>query len=117
MRNDDVRTDLGKIKIHSNVISSIASIAACEISGVKRMGKNLKTLFFDLLGKKNGSAIKIDIDKSGQVTLEIPLIVKYGFNIPDISGKVQDNVRNSLEKFTNLSIKDINIKIKNVVKE
>jgi uncharacterized alkaline shock family protein YloU len=44
----------------------------------------------------------------------VPLIIKYGFNIPEIASKVQENVRNALEKMTNLSIKDIHINIQSI---
>ena len=35
MQREESRTDLGAIRIHKNVIASIASIAAIEIEGVK----------------------------------------------------------------------------------
>ena len=33
-------------------------------------------------------AIKVEINKSEEVRVEIPVIIKYGFNIPDIANKV-----------------------------
>ena len=59
-------------------------------------------------------AIKVDIDKNDEIRLEVPLVIKYGFNIPDIANKAQENIRNSLEKMTNLSIKYININIQSI---
>jgi uncharacterized alkaline shock family protein YloU len=60
------------------------------------------------------AAIKVEIDKNEEVKVEIPLVIKYGFNIPDIANKVQENVRNALEKMTNLSIKDIDINVQGI---
>lgn len=108
---EESRTDLGTIRIHKNVIASIASLAAGEIEGVKRVGGDFKSGLLELIGKKSLFAIKVDIDKNSEVKIEIPLVIKYGFNIPDIANKVQENVRNSLEKMTNLSIRDININV------
>ncbi|MDD5730428.1 MAG: Asp23/Gls24 family envelope stress response protein [Candidatus Omnitrophica bacterium] len=108
MIEEESRTDLGTISIHNNVISSLASIAAQEIEGVKEVSKHARIGFLELTGKKP-SVIKVNVDQAGQVTLEIPLTVKYGYNIPDIANKVQENVRNALEKATNLSVKNINI--------
>jgi len=105
------RTDLGVIKIHKNVIASIASLAACEIEGVKRIGGTFKSGILELLGKRALSAIKVEIDKNDEIRVGIPLVIKYDFNIPDISTRVQDNVRQALEKMTNLSVKDININV------
>lgn len=114
MHRDESRTDLGTIRIHKNVIASIASLAAVEIEGIKRVGGDFKSGLLELIGKKYLSAIKVEINKNEEVSLEIPLVIKYGFNIPDIASKVQENVRNALEKMTNLSVRDININVQGI---
>jgi len=108
MHKEESQTDLGNIKIHKNVIASIASIAAVEIEGVKRIGGDFRSGILELIGKKSLMAIKVDIDKNDEIRLEVPLVIKYGFNIPDIANKAQENISNALEKMTNLSIKYIN---------
>ena len=110
-RQDDSRTDLGLIRIHNNAIAQTASIASLEIEGVKRVGKNLKSNIMEFFGKKGTTAIKVEINKNEEVKVGIPLIIKYGFNIPEVSNKVQENVRQSLEKMTNLSIKEVDINV------
>lgn len=114
MQKDESRTELGTVRIYKNVIASIAAISALEIEGVKRIGGDLKSAILDSLGRKTVSAIKVDFDKANYVKLEIPLIIKYGFNIPDIASRVQENIRNALEKMTSLSIKDININVQGI---
>ncbi len=114
MHREESRTDLGTIKIHKNVIASIASIAAVEIEGVKRIGSDLKSGLYELMGKKSLAAIKVEIDRNEEVRIDIPLIIKYGFNIPDISSRVQENVHNAMEKMTNLLIKDINVSVQGI---
>lgn len=115
MHREESQSDLGIISIHNNVIASVAFIAASEIEGVKRIGSNFKSGLFELLGKES-SAIRVFIDKRSQVSLEIPLITKYGYSIPEVSNKAQENIRNAIEKMTNLSVKDINIIIQGVEK-
>ncbi len=114
MNKEESRTDLGTIKIHKNVIASIAGVAAAEVEGVKRVGGGLKSGLMELMGQKSSGYVGINFDKSGDVSLEIPLIIKYGFHIPDIAGQVQENVRQALEKMTDLSVKDININIQGI---
>jgi len=46
--------------------------------------------------------------------VEIPLIIKYGYNIPEIANRVQENVRLALEKMSNLSIKEINVNVQGI---
>ena len=117
MHSDESRTDLGSIRIHKNVIASIASVAAVEIEGVKRVGTNLRSGVLELIGRKSLSAIKVEINKHEEVKVDIPLIIKYGFNIPEVANRVQENVRGALEKMTNLSIKDINVNVQGIEKE
>jgi len=114
MNRDEGRNELGVVRIHNNVISSISSIAAVEIEGVKCIGKDLKSGLFEFLGQKSSSAIKVEISKNEEVKVDIPLVVKYGYNIPEVASRVQENVRAALERMSNLSIKDININVRGI---
>lgn len=114
MSRDESRNDLGALKIHKNVVSSISSIAATEIEGVKSVAKDLKSSLLEVFGRRSSSAIKVDISKNEEVKIQIPLIIRYGYNIPDVAGRVQENVRAALERMSNLSIKDINIIVRGI---
>lgn len=116
MHKEESRTDLGTIRIHDNVIASIASLAATEIEGVKGVEKNFKSTIAELISKKKAVAIKVEKDSNGEITIDVPLIVKYGYNIPEVANKVQESIRQALEKMTNLSIKDINIVVQGIEK-
>jgi len=116
MQKEESRTDLGTISIHKNVIASVASLAACEIEGVKRIGGDFKTGLLELVGKKAYFAIKVQIDKNEEVNVDIPLVIKYGYNIPEVANKVQENVRRALEKMTDVLIKDIDISVQGIEK-
>lgn len=115
-QNEESNTDLGKIRIHKNVVASIASLAATEIEGVKRIGGDFKSGILEMIGKKTSIAIRVEFDKNDEVRIEIPLVIRYGFNVPEVAGKVQENVRNALEKMTNLSVKDVNVNVQCIEK-
>ncbi|MCM8799560.1 MAG: Asp23/Gls24 family envelope stress response protein [Candidatus Omnitrophica bacterium] len=108
----EAKMELGLVKIHKSVISSIASLAAMEVEGVKKIGKN--NVFGELLKGKPYRNIKVIIDKNGEIKLNIPLIIKYGFNIPEVALQVQNNVRLALQNMVNLEAKEINIDIKGI---
>ncbi len=114
---EEARTELGIVKIHKNVISNIASIASLDVEGVKDIGRNFRNRIQGLFSKKRFSAIRVEFDKNGQVTLDIPLIIKYGYNIPEVAAKTQENVQNALEKMTTLMIRDINISVQGIERE
>lgn len=116
MREDE-KSGLGLIKIHNNVIASISYLATLEADGVSRICDDLKSLTLNLIGKKTKSgAIDVRSEKDDSVTIVIPLIVKYGYNIPETALKVQDKVKTAVEEATDLSPKEIIIKIKGVEK-
>lgn len=111
MHNEESHTALGTIRIHRDVIASIASLAASETEGVKSIAKDFKSGVLEMLGRKPLSSVKVEIEKNEEVRIEIPVIIKYGFNVPEVANKIQDNIRNRLEKMTDLSVKDINVNV------
>lgn len=114
MHKEESRSDLGAIKIHKNVVASIAAIAAMEIEGVKRIGMDIKSGLMELIGKKSFSSIKVEFDKHEEVKVTIPVVIKYGFNVPDVASRVQENARLALERMTSLSLKEINISVQGI---
>jgi len=116
MDNKDSNTDLGSVRIHKDVIASVASIASLEIDGVKKIGSDLKSSIYELLGKKQHGGIKVEIDSNNEVKLNMPLVVKFGYNVTEVARNVQDNIQQALEKMTSLTIKEININIQKIEK-
>jgi uncharacterized alkaline shock family protein YloU len=114
MHKEESRTDLGTIRIHRNVIASIAALAAGEIEGVKRVGGDFKSGLLQMVGQKPLAAIRVEFNKNEEVEVDVPLVIKFGHNIPDIANKVQENVRANIEKMTSLSVKDINVNIQSI---
>jgi len=112
--NKYTKTELGEIKIHSNVFASIANEATKQVLGVVRISGNWRTYLLELLGIRHASAIKIELDKNNEATIIIPIVVKYGYNIPEVAAKVQEVVKLSIENATNLSVKEINVKIQEI---
>ncbi|MCG8432012.1 MAG: Asp23/Gls24 family envelope stress response protein [Candidatus Omnitrophica bacterium] len=107
-------TETGTIRIHDNVIASIASLAALEIEGVREIDKSLKTGFLEILGTRRSAAIRIEKDDNGDISLTVPLVVKYGCNVPDVSGKVQENIRAALERMVNVVVREIVVNVQGV---
>ncbi len=116
MPSDESRTDLGTIKIHKNVIASIASLASCEIEGVRRIGGGFRSRLLQTLGRRSLSSIEVEIDKNEEVRVVIPLVIKFGYNIPEVAAKVQESVRAALERMTAISVKDINVNVQEIEK-
>ena len=105
----------GSVRIYKQALASIVALASLEIEGVKAVGRNCLSNILELSGHKY-SEIKVEIYKDSEVCLDIPLVLKYGFNVSEVASKVQENVRSALERSTDLSIKDINISVRSIEK-
>ncbi|MBL7130310.1 MAG: Asp23/Gls24 family envelope stress response protein [Candidatus Omnitrophica bacterium] len=110
-------TDLGAIKIHKDVIASIASMATAEIEGVKKIGLSIKSSFLELLGKQKIGGIVVEINRNNEIKINIPIIVKYGYNITEVASSVQVNVQKAVEKMTNVIMTEINVNVQGIEKE
>ncbi len=116
-RNSSDKFSMGEVKIHENVIISIASIASYEIDGVERIGKKPGFNLLNFLGFENSKGITVEINKAGDLkSIQIPLIVKYGYNISEIAERVQENVRHEIEKITDKTPRNITINIQEIEK-
>jgi len=53
------------------------------------------------------------------VSVDIALIMEYGYNIPTTCKKVQEKIKTSIENMTGLEVADVNIRIAgiNMVKQ
>lgn len=104
----------GEVKIADEVVAIIAGLAATEVSGVDSMAGNITNELVGKLGMKNLSkGVKVDVTEE-HVSVDLSLNMKYGYNIPEVSEKVQEKVKSAIENMTGLSVLDVNIKIAGV---
>ena len=109
-----VDENLGEIKIADEVVAIIAGLAAMEVEGVASMAGNATREIISKLGVKSLSkGARVDV-LEGIVTVSLNLILKYGYSIMDISGKVQEKVKAAIENMTGLTVADVNIRIAGV---
>ena len=105
---------IGTVQIADEVVAIIAGLAATEVEGVDSMAGNITNELVGKLGMKNLSkGVKVDVTEE-HVSVDLSLNMKYGYNIPDVSEKVQDRVKTAIENMTGLHVLDVNIKIASV---
>lgn len=108
---------VGTVQIADEVVAVIAGMAATEVDGVASMGGNITSELVGKLGMKNLSkGVKVEV-LEGVVSVRLALNIKYGYNIPDTSQKVQEKVKTAIETMTGLEVADVNISIADVLLE
>ena len=107
----------GDVKIADEVVAIIAALAATEVEGVASMAGNITNELISRLGMKNLSkGVKVDV-LEGVVTVSLTLNLKYNYSVVEVSGKVQEKVKNAIENMTGLEVADVNIKVAGVEME
>ena len=105
---------IGEVRIADEVVAIIAGLAATEVEGVDSMAGNITNELVGKLGMKNLSkGAKVDVTEE-HVSVDLSLNLKYGYNIPDVSERVQDRVKSAIENMTGLTVLDVNIRIAGV---
>ena len=101
----------GKIIIVDEVIAIITALAAMEVDGVASMAGNATRELISKIGIKSLSkGVKVDVLED-VVTVEATLNLKYGYNVKDVSVKVQEKVKVAIENMTGLKVADVNVRV------
>ena len=104
-------SELGEVKVHENVIASLVRKAALSVEGVSRLaGRSLVDNIAEFVGNRRmARAITIEMDDNNRVTLEIKLVLKSGYNIPEIAPRVQKAVIEEVEKVTGMTVTKVGV--------
>lgn len=90
----------GKVIYNESIVNSIASLAVNEVEGA------------ELVSGKKG--IRLYFEKEG-VYADISVIVKYGYNIPELAFRIQQIIKQNVESMTVYKIAKVNVHIQGVV--
>ncbi len=105
---------IGTVKVADEVVAIIAGLAATEVKGVASMAGNITNELVARMGiKRLSNGVKVDVIDN-IVTVDLTLNIEYGYNIPDISKKVQERVKSTIESMTGMTVTDVNVNIAGV---
>jgi uncharacterized alkaline shock family protein YloU len=109
-------SELGVIRIHENVISSIVRKAALAVDGVSRLaGSSFVDNIAEIVGSRKISdraiSIKLDDDK---VEIEIKINMKFGYKVPEVASEVQTAIIEQVENTTGMNVVCVNVVIQEI---
>lgn len=106
--------NIGTVKIADDVVAMIAGLAATEVEGVSAMAGNISNELMSKAGvKKLSKGVKVEVIGKN-VTVDLAVMMEYGYNIPATCQKVQTKVKTAIENMTGLNVTDVNIRIASV---
>lgn len=108
------QSEAGEIKVADEVVAIIAGLAATEVEGVSSMAGNITNEIVSKIGVKNlAKGILVEVFED-EVKVDVAINIAYGYNIPDVSLKVQEKVRSTVENMTGLKVAVVNVRIATV---
>lgn len=107
--------EVANVFITNGVIEEIAAIAALDIEGIaidydKKQGRKMvqkgvtKVLPKRVRVDVNGKTVKVDMN----------INVIYGYNVVEVSQKVQAKVKEKIEAMTSMTVENVNISVDSV---
>ena len=103
--------NVGSVQIADDVVSMIAALAASEVEGVSSVVGDITNEVMSKVGmKKLTKGVRVDL-LDNKVTIDLSIMIGFGYPIPETSRLVQEKVKNSVETMTGLTVEDINIRV------
>lgn len=91
----------GKVLYNADIVQNIVELAVAEVEGV-----------LPVEGKKSG--VDLRIEKEG-VFADVSIVVKYGYNVPELAYRVQQSVKQSVENMTHFRVFEVNVHVADVI--
>lgn len=104
----------GTITFASEVIATIAGMAAADIPGVAGMSGGFVDGMADLIGRKNVTkGIRVEVG-SEEVAVDVSIIVEYGRPITQVAEQIQSSVKKAIETMTGLKVVEVNVDVQGI---
>lgn len=91
----------GKVVYNAGIVQNIVELAVAEVEGT-----------VPNQGKRGG--ISLFLEKEG-VYVDVSVVVKYGYNVPELAYRVQQTVKQSVENMTHFKVAQVDVHIHDVV--
>lgn len=103
------------VTITEEVVACIAGISATDIDGVESLAGNLKRHTIAKAGmKKLSKAIRVVPEDATSLSIGVAINIAYGKEVPQVSEKIQEKVKTTVENMTGLSVTSVDVRIASV---
>ena len=106
----------GTVSFATDVVATIAGLAATEVEGVASMSSPSSALA-DMFSRKNtrnfNKGVRIDLD-GNCVTVDVTIVVEYGSPVPDVARSIQENVKKAIETMSGLTVHSVDVHVSGI---
>ena len=97
----------GTINIAEEVVAAIVADAVRQVEGVGAMSQNVTE---QLPSKKAVRGVRVE-KVDDEIVIDLYLMARYGFAIPEVAEKVQESVSNAVGGMTGFPVKEVNVHV------
>ena len=111
------QTELGEIKVGTNVYTNIAGNAATSCFGVKGMAiRSVTDGLVHLLRRESmAKGVLVRTNDDGTISIELHIIIDQGVNIPALGASIISEVRYIVSKQTETEVREVNVIVDSIV--
>lgn len=111
----------GSVSFATDVVATIAGLAATEIEGVASMaGASNGSSLADILSRRMTSnsknltkGVKVEVQE-GKVLVDVNFIVEYGSPVPEVAKNIQENVKKAIETMSGLTVEAVDVHVQGI---
>lgn len=108
----------GTVSFATDVVATIAGLAATEVEGVASMSNaSASSGFADMFSRKSTrnftKGVHIDLE-GNSVTVDVSITVEYGSPVPDVARGIQENVKKAIETMSGLEVRSVDVHVNSV---
>ncbi|MDR5658749.1 Asp23/Gls24 family envelope stress response protein [Serpentinicella sp. ANB-PHB4] len=112
----EINCEGGKIKISHDIVLTIARHIAAEAKGIVSISGGLPGGIGEVFSKNTTKKKGVKVQKeASQIVVNLSLVIKYGFKIPEIVEDVQEKVKASIESMTEIQVSKVNVYVQDIV--
>lgn len=106
--NDEESKD--NVTYKKNVVMSIVSLATQEINGVASISRSAVSAVKSAFSKNMNRGIIIEFE-GNKARIDVFIDILFGYSVKDVSFRVQENIKSSVESMTEYKVGSVNVHI------
>ncbi len=104
----------GKITCNRSILLSIINLATKEICGVSSLASSFKSKVKSVFSSNKNPGVTIRFNQNGALTVDVYIRIYYGYSVPDIAYKIQENIKNGIAAMVDMKTAKVNVHVMGV---
>ena len=102
----------GNVLISEDVVAVIVEHTVSEVEGTAGIYAKPGNEVAELVGVKNwGKGLKILIAEDNSVSIDVDILICYGYSVVDVADNVQTAVASAVESMTGVKVSAVNVNV------